>query len=321
MPLACTPKHADYIEWSCSATILGDLSAPNLTHAKFRIWPNVQCMKLELAKGEVTKMAVKDILHDPSGTFEIKAKKYVICAGAVLTVGILHQSGFCTELKTDRHHLPAMGHFMTEQTLSFCQVILKHGFVEEFNRLRKTGESSRFTAEEAKRVQGPSTATPSATARSRTASTQRVAVDLRSFGYTTPKKENRVTFKPDTNDGFGMPQPTFEFEMTKGDRDRCDAMFIDMVAIARLLGGFLPGAEPKYLPMGSALHVCGTYRAGTGVDKSVVDKTGKVHGMGNLVLGGCGVIPTGNACNPTLTAAAFALAAADELDSVLPRPK
>ncbi|KAL8299028.1 hypothetical protein RB601_002105 [Gaeumannomyces tritici] len=249
-----------------------------------------------------------------------------------------------------------MGHFMTEQTLSFCQVILKHGFAEEFNHLRKTGESERFTAEEAKEFKDRMDATwdrldplpfplndPDSQVCIRFSEDkpwhmqihrdafgydevphgidQRVVVDLRSFGYTTPKKENRVTFKPDTNDGFGMPQPTFEFEMTKGDRDRCDDMFVDMVAIARLLGGFLPGAEPKYLPMGSALHVCGTYRAGTGVDKSVVDKTGKVHGMGNLVLGGCGVIPTGNACNPTLTAAAFALAAADELDSVLPRPK
>lgn len=86
-----------------------------------------------------------------------------------------------------------------------------------------------------------------------------------------------------------------------------------MVQVARKLGGFLPGAEPKYLVPGSALHICGTYRAGETKEKSVVDRSGKVWGQDNLVLGGCGVIPTQNACNPTLTAACFALVAADQI--------
>lgn len=92
-----------------------------------------------------------------------------------------------------------------------------------------------------------------------------------------------------------------------------------MVDVARNLGGFLPGAEPKYLPPGSALHICGTYRAGTSVHDSVVDRTGRVWDIGNLVLGGCGVIPTGSACNPTLTAACFAIAAAREMIKELNR--
>lgn len=86
-----------------------------------------------------------------------------------------------------------------------------------------------------------------------------------------------------------------------------------MVEVARKLGGFLPGAEPKYLQPGSALHICGTYRAGTSSKDSVVDRAGKVWDQDNLTLGGCGVIPTQNACNPTLTAACFALVAADRL--------
>lgn len=86
-----------------------------------------------------------------------------------------------------------------------------------------------------------------------------------------------------------------------------------MVEVARNLGGFLPGAEPKYLVPGSAIHICGTCRAGDSKEDSVVDRHGKVWGQKNLVIGGCSVIPTQNACNPTLTAACFALVAADRL--------
>ena len=86
-----------------------------------------------------------------------------------------------------------------------------------------------------------------------------------------------------------------------------------MVQVARALGGFLPGAEPKILVPGSALHICGTHRAGESKDDSVVDRFSRVWGYQNVVLGGCGVIPTPNACNPTLTAACFALAAAAQI--------
>lgn len=86
-----------------------------------------------------------------------------------------------------------------------------------------------------------------------------------------------------------------------------------MVDVAWKLGGFLPGAEPKYLAPCSTLRICGTYRAGESDEDSVVDRFGKAWHQDNLVLGGCGVIPTANACNPTLTAACFALAAAGKI--------
>jgi len=86
-----------------------------------------------------------------------------------------------------------------------------------------------------------------------------------------------------------------------------------MITTARKLGGFFPGAEPRYLAPGSALHICGTYRAGELVEESVVNKYGVVHGRPELVLGGCRIIPTQNASTPTLTAAAFTVAAVEEM--------
>ena len=95
-----------------------------------------------------------------------------------------------------------------------------------------------------------------------------------------------------------------------------------MVEFALQLGGFVPGSEPRHLSPGFALHICGIYRAGEQkpgetleqVKKtSVVDRTGRVWDLNNLNLGGCGVIPRGNASNPTLTAACHALAGAKRI--------
>jgi choline dehydrogenase-like flavoprotein len=84
-----------------------------------------------------------------------------------------------------------------------------------------------------------------------------------------------------------------------------------MIKIAADLGDFLPGGEPKFLAPGAATHICGTTRAGKADDgRSMVDKYSKLWRLENLFIGGCGVIPTKNACNPTLTAACFAIVGA-----------
>ena len=87
-----------------------------------------------------------------------------------------------------------------------------------------------------------------------------------------------------------------------------------MVQLAGNLGGYVPGAEPKYLTPGSSLHICGTTRAGAIDDgTSVVDRYSKVWRQKDLYIGGCGVIPTHTACNPTLTAACFAIVGANKI--------
>jgi choline dehydrogenase-like flavoprotein len=84
-----------------------------------------------------------------------------------------------------------------------------------------------------------------------------------------------------------------------------------MREVAGELGAFLPGSEPRFLPLGTSTHTMGATRMGVAGDgKSVVDSHSLVHGFENLYLGGNCLIPTANASNPTLTSVALAVRAA-----------
>jgi len=165
----------------------------------------------------------------------------------------------------------------------------------------------------------------------------RIIVDLRFFGKSDIREDNRIEFSGrfssaysttewiggDT-DIYGMPQGTFWVTRTKDDAERDQRMMEDMKAVAQELGEYLSGAEPKFMKPGLALHITGTTRMqpkGTPQEKikevSVVDLDSKVHDYENLWLGGCNVIPDSMACNPTRTAMAYAIRAAEAIHTFL----
>lgn len=142
-------------------------------------------------------------------------------------------------------------------------------------------------------------------------------IDLKWFGMIDPVRENRVSFERDGNvDRLGMPQPTFHVRLGEDDRRRMDDMMDHMVEVADLLGQPLPDYGPRFIPLGASTHTMGLTRMGDEDDggrTSVCDPRSKVWGYDNLYVGGNCVLPTRNACNPTLTSMALALKAADAI--------
>lgn len=187
-PLAVKKENGQLV-WSSAATVLGDTTS----NKNFTLLPEHICQKLNKTGSEVTSAEILDL--NKKTVKIIKAKQYAICGGAILTPQILWNSG----MKKD---LPALGNYLTERFLSFCQVEmrghpeLREGDLEPQVMDAVTEEKPwqtlihRDAFHYGKTPEG--------------VNPKRV-VDLRSFGSMQPRRENRVEFMNET-DEFGMPK-------------------------------------------------------------------------------------------------------------------
>ena len=127
------------------------------------------------------------------------------------------------------------------------------------------------------------------------------------------REDDRVEFRSDETDGYGMPRIHLRYQLDEVDQQTiADAMsWADR--IARMIGDPM-GGPPRLLPAGSSLHYMGTVRMGESDDgTSVCDPDSRVWGLENVFVGGNGILPTATACNPTATALALAIRAARAL--------
>ena len=123
-----------------------------------------------------------------------------------------------------------------------------------------------------------------------------------------------MTFSDTELDEWGMPRMSIAYELTAREADALDAAMVELERTASALGTYIPGGAPRRMPAGTSLHYQGTVRMGDDDGAaSVCDSFSRVWGFENLYVGGNGVIPTANACNPTLTSVALAARASASL--------
>ncbi|MGW7824744.1 GMC oxidoreductase [Streptomyces puniciscabiei] len=332
LPLAVRRRTDDprMVRWAGADTVFGDLAdGPN---ESFTLLPHHLCTRLvpDGTGSRITHAEARDLAA--TRLVKIVADQYVVAAGAVLTPQLLWASGI---------RPPALGRYLTEHPQTFCQVTLLSALVD------RAGADERFAQrlllhreafpEDSLTIPvgdpDPNVWIPVSEGRPWHAQINRdsfhygdipphvdgrLIVDLRWFGMVDPRPENRVTFSDRYTDVHDMPQPTFDFTYSAGDGERLHAMMAEMVRGALAIGGFLPGAEPRFPTPGLPLHIAGTVRMGEDPQTSVVDANSRVWGFGNLCLGGNGVIPTSTASNPTLTSIAMALKCADAMTGQAP---
>ncbi|GJE91247.1 pyranose 2-oxidase [Phanerochaete sordida] len=377
LPLACHRlSDPDYVEWHATDRILEELFTDPAKRARFTLLTNHRCTKLVFKhyrpkeENAVEYALVENLLphtQSPGETApvqKIKARAYVVACGAVATAQVLANShippdetvipfpggtkgsgGGEPNAIIETPLMPMLGKFITEQPMTFCQVVLNSSLMEvvknppwpnmdwwkakvakhiaEFPndpipipfRDPEPQVTIKFTEEHPWHVQIHRDAfSYGAVAENMDT---RVIVDFRFFGYTQPQEANELTFQRHYRDAYDMPQPTFRFEMSADDRARARRMMDDMCNIALKIGGYLPGSEPQFMTPGLALHLAGTTRAGLDANKTVADTRCKVHNFDNLYVGGNNVIETGFAANPTLTSICYAIRASNDIISKL----
>jgi pyranose oxidase len=315
----------EFVHFTGADTILGPLVDPEgrISTSNLQILPEHRLTRLVGRAPNIEYAEVEDLKQ--WRTFRVEASVFVVACGSLLTPQVLWKSDI---------RPPALGRYLTEHPMTFTQIVLREEVVESIRRARDDS-GTQVAGEEFDPVPvpmhdaPPMVRVPVCAGRPWHAQVHRdsfsygqlppdvddrLVVDLRWFGMVDPNFDNRIFFLDDLNDKFGMPKPTFEFQLSTGDRERIHDMMLDMVGAAHALGGFLPGAEPRFMPLGSSLHFMGTTRMGLKDDAtSVVDPYSRVWGYENLILGGNGVIPTSTASNPTLTSVALALRSASSL--------
>ncbi len=146
-----------------------------------------------------------------------------------------------------------------------------------------------------------------------------------------PNRDSRVSLS-DTVDALGMRRVQVDWRITdqaKRTYDRSLAIFADELRRSGVAEIELPEPlEGRPWPVTPALpwdnlgtwHHMGTTRMDDSPSRGVVDRDGKVHGLGNLFVAGSSVFPTFGANYPTITIAALAFKLADHIVKTLRAP-
>ncbi|PSP78972.1 GMC family oxidoreductase [Halobacteriales archaeon QS_1_68_20] len=131
-----------------------------------------------------------------------------------------------------------------------------------------------------------------------------------------PEKDNYVGLDTDTTDEFGNPVPDVSFGVGPYGRATAERALEVERTILEEAGGEVVGqtdpADPNFLS-----HHMGSTRMGTDPGDSVVNPRLRTHDLENCWIVSSSVFPTCGAANPTLTIAALALRAVEDLRDVL----
>ncbi|MDQ4144631.1 MAG: pyranose oxidase [Actinomycetota bacterium] len=317
----------EFVHWTGTDHVFGPLADGHQDAEPFILMEQHRCGRLvpsrdgmRIDHAEITNLMEWE-------TFNVKANTYVVCCNAYLTPQVLFASGI---------RPPPLGRYLTEQPMSFAQIVLKQDIVDSILDHPQFGDRVQEH-----RRSNPADPVPIPTrdpepqvwipvSEDRPWHCQihrdafhygdvalnvdgRLIVDLRWFGIVEPREKDCIRFSDTIQDVYGMPQPTFEWVLDEDDRRKQHRMMADMERAANALGGYLPGSEPQFVAPGLPVHVTGTTRMGRDEKDSVVDENSRMWGIENLYLGGNGLIPRGSACNPTLTTLAYAVKGAEHI--------
>lgn len=347
LPLAVNRINEQYVDWTGPSVVLGDLAfGENPAEGSLTVADQLICTGLNHdASGHVTSATLYDPRgkYNPDGkepwSFEVYADTFIGSCGQVHTAQLLAKSGF--QLPAIGRYLTEQPFFFTRIILNADIVDrlknLGDSSSEPDDLKRFSGVIAEWSsANPDDPVPIPRKGSGSGEAQQwvplsenrewhvqihqdnffgqneNTDVDDRLVVGIRYFVKPEQLMENRVTFDTSETgkvDLMGMPQPTFDYSYRRMTKARVAEAYEDMLHVMSYLGAPVPqgNSEIQFLENGSALHIHGCNRIGNDMATSVADQNGLVWGTDNLYVAGNGTIPSGLACNPTLTSVCLAI--------------
>lgn len=311
LPVAADPRPDGTLRWGGPDVIL----APLVDDSRFTLRADTLCERLVREGDRVVGAVLRDLL---SGAEEqVGADAVVVAADAIRSPRLLWASGI---------RPPALGRYLTEHPLVFGVVAIRDGVLPPREEAATPADpirgvvSVRYDEERhpyhAQLMYSPICPVPlpeDSPFRDNPAGYVGMGWGVRKW----PRPEDRLLFDDEQPDEDGLPSVRIAYELTEREHAELDRARVQQARAAAALGEFVPGT-PVLMPSGSSLHYMGTVRMGPADDgTSVCDTWSRVWGVPGLVLAGNGLIPTANACNPTLTSVALAVRGAGALAAAL----
>lgn len=126
-----------------------------------------------------------------------------------------------------------------------------------------------------------------------------------------PENENCITLSDTLRDRDGLPAAKWIYRVGENSRRALDFGLDRATELLKAAGG--RKIFRNLLRDQAGFHIMGTARMGHNPSTSVVDSYGRCHDVENLFIVDASVFVTSSVINPTLTAQAFALRAADKI--------
>jgi choline dehydrogenase-like flavoprotein len=301
MPLAVHRREDGRLAWSGSDVVLGDVTRAN---PNFSLHDRSLVTRVMLESGRATGVEVRDLRSEELHT--VRARFVIVAADGLRTAQLLYASGI---------RPAALGRMLNDQS----QVVFA-------TRIRDAnpGDAVLVAADGALHEHSGVTWVPYTDTEpfhgqvmQLDASPIPLADDdavvpgsIVGLGLFAPKDlrwDDRVEFRDDEQDGYGMPAMRIHYTLTAQDRavlDRAKGRIVDLAwAVGEPIGD-----APFQMPLGASLHYQGATRMGESDDGlSVCGPDSEVWSAPGVFVAGNNVIPTATACNPTLTSVALAV--------------
>ncbi|MBM3782821.1 MAG: GMC family oxidoreductase [Acidobacteria bacterium] len=293
---------------------------------KLTLYPNAKVRSVETKDGR----AIKAHYFDSTAMTwrELRAKVFVVAAGAIesahilLNSGIANSSGLVGRYLSEHLYAAIGGHLpqLMNRRISNEDGNGAHSFIPDLTANWRGGKFIRgyqifpnggmgettfvgkslpgFGQEWKKNIRAYHTA----------------GVSVLFQGEVLPYKDNRIEIDPAIKDSAGIPGIRFHYKWAANE----DAMFRDMMEVGEELlqkagAEYFKPPNPRPMAHGHSIHYVGTARMGRDPRVSVTDEWNVSHDVPNLLINDAATFVTAGNQNPTLTILALAMRASERL--------